>query len=72
MVDRQGMSKEAYSYRVLNTAVATAKEYGQSFVIFVGGFASNVFWDQAGAQEKAREHAKRVGREKVVIKRIKV
>lgn len=57
---------------VLTAARQCAAEYGQAFAVFVGGFASNAFFDVGAARDKAREHAAKVGRDNVRIKRISV
>lgn len=57
---------------MLSGAAQIAREFGESFVVFVGGLASYTSGDVRGAQTEAREYAKKHGRKNVTIKRIKV
>lgn len=64
--------KTAVGLGVLQRAGVLAKDFGGAFVVFVGGFASSATSDVGAARHEAREQAKRVGRDCVAIKRIKV
>lgn len=60
------------NFRVLSRAYEIAGEFGESFVVFVGGLAEYATFDVVNAQDEARDQSKRHGRERVQIKRIKV
>jgi hypothetical protein len=64
--------KHAYGLAVISTAFETAKTYGVSFVVFCGGYASNVFIDDGAARDKARQYAEKYGRENVRIRPVRV
>lgn len=65
-------SRESYRVRVMNEAMSAAKEFGMSFVVFVGGFADRHCTDVNEAKRQARFEACQHGRKNVRIKCIKV
>lgn len=62
----------AESFQILAAARNAAKEFGESFVVFVGGLASYANFDKGAAQHQARELSKKHGRDNVSVKRIRV
>lgn len=60
--------KAVHHINVLDTARETAKEFGMSFVVFIGGLASAVYYDDGAARNRAREEAKKHGRDNVRIR----
>ncbi|MBS1197464.1 MAG: hypothetical protein H6R18_1249 [Proteobacteria bacterium] len=60
------------SFSVLKQAHSTAANWGESFIVFVSGLAVFQHESREVAQDVARCNAKRVGRDKVAVKRITV